>query len=156
MPKKAANRVQPAAPPPPRRSYTALFVIALAVVVAISTVAYMRVGRSEPDQQTQDAAAQPPAPPPLAPLPGPPVNAKFGPHKQAGLPPLPFNGFPPPRPAEVVGAAYKFAAEHPEVLGYVPCYCGCERSGHRGNDDCFVARREANGDVTEWEPHGMT
>jgi hypothetical protein len=57
---------------------------------------------------------------------------------------------------EVVAAAYKFAAEHPEVLGYVPCYCGCERSGHRGNDNCFVAARAPNGDVTEWEPHGMT
>ena len=157
MAKKPGNKVQPAAPPaPPRRSYTSLLLIGLAVVVAIGALASKHVGRSEPDQQTEAAAAQPPAPPPLAPLPGPPVNAKFGPHKQAVLPPLPFNGFPPPRPAQVTAAAYKFAAEHPEVLGYVPCYCGCERSGHRGNDDCFVARREANGDVTEWEPHGMT
>jgi hypothetical protein len=57
---------------------------------------------------------------------------------------------------DVVNASYRFAAEHPEVLAYVPCYCGCERSGHRGNDDCFVAARAANGDVAEWEPHGMT
>src|SRR6478672_2814260 len=54
----------------------------------------------------------------------------------------------PARPPDVVRAAYLFAAEHPEILGYVPCYCGCERSGHRGNDDCFVATRDANGDVT--------
>jgi len=141
-------------PAPPRRSYTAAVVIALAVVVAIGVLAYNRAGRAEPDQQTQTSV--PPGPPPLAPLPGPPANAKFGPHKQASLPPLPFGGFPPPRPAEVVAAVYKFAAEHPEVLGYVPCYCGCERSGHRGNDDCFVTRRAPNGDVTEWEPHGMT
>jgi hypothetical protein len=57
---------------------------------------------------------------------------------------------------EVVRAAYKFAAEHPEVLSYVPCYCGCEHSGHRGNEDCFVTARDAKGDVTQWEPHGMT
>ena len=50
----------------------------------------------------------------------------------------------------------EFAAEHPEVLSYVPCYCGCERSGHRGNEDCFVTARDTNGDVTQWEPHGMT
>jgi hypothetical protein len=62
----------------------------------------------------------------------------------------------PARPPDVVRAAYLFAAEHPEILGYVPCYCGCERSGHRGNDDCFVSGRDANGDVTQWEPHGMT
>jgi len=63
---------------------------------------------------------------------------------------------PPARPMEIVRAAYTFAAEHPEVLSYVPCYCGCERSGHRGNEDCFVTARDANGDVTQWEPHGMT
>jgi hypothetical protein len=54
-----------------------------------------------------------------------------------------------------VKAVYRFAAEHPEVLGYVPCFCGCERGGHKGNDDCFVKARNAQGDVTEWEPHGL-
>ncbi|MFI5179730.1 MAG: PCYCGC motif-containing (lipo)protein, partial [Vicinamibacterales bacterium] len=24
-----------------------------------------------------------------------------------------------------------------------------------GNEDCFVARRDDKGDVTEWEPHGL-
>ena len=52
-------------------------------------------------------------------------------------------------------AAYKFAAEHPEVLSYVPCFCGCERSGHRGNEDCFVRERAVNGDVIAWDDHGM-
>jgi hypothetical protein len=55
-----------------------------------------------------------------------------------------------------VRAVYKFAAEHPEILGYVPCYCGCEREGHRGNDDCFVGARNTAGDVTQWDPHGVT
>jgi len=55
----------------------------------------------------------------------------------------------------VIKAAYIFAAEHPEVLTYVPCFCGCERSGHKGNEDCFVKSRAANGDVSQWEPHGM-
>ncbi len=64
---------------------------------------------------------------------------------------------PPARPAEVVKAVYEFAAEHPEVLGYTPCYCGCEReAGHKGNDDCFVAERNSKGDVTRWDPHGVT
>jgi hypothetical protein len=86
----------------------------------------------------------------------PPESAKLGPHPQENLPPLPFDPEPPARPMEVVRAAYKFAAEHPEVLSYVPCYCGCEHSGHRGNEDCFVTARDAKGDVTQWEPHGMT
>jgi hypothetical protein len=58
------------------------------------------------------------------------------------------------RPPEVVKAVYEFAARHPEVLQYVPCFCGCEHSGHSGNDDCFVKERDASGNVT-WDPHGM-
>jgi Protein of unknown function with PCYCGC motif len=148
------NKVEGQTPAPGRR-FTPLLGIALVAVLAIGTLAYMRAGRAEsdPQQPAEAAAAQPPAPPPIT---GPPANAKFGPHKQAVLPPLPFQGYPPARPAEVAAAVYKFAGEHPEVLGYVPCYCGCERSGHRGNDDCFVSARAANGDVQDWEPHGMT
>lgn len=81
--------------------------------------------------------------------------AAIGPHKQAVLPPIPFQGYAPQRPVAVVTAAYEFAAEHPEILSYIPCFCGCERGGHRGNHDCFVKARAANGDVVEWEPHGL-
>ena len=81
--------------------------------------------------------------------------AKLGPRKQATLPPIPFQSFAPPRPYEVVTAAYQFAAEHPEVLSYVPCFCGCERAGHTGNSDCFVKSRAANGDVIDWDEHGV-
>ena len=127
----------------------------IGVLVAGGAIAFVRSGRDQPDraaapsaaQQTAGAASQ---------LPAEPLFAKFGPHTQAHFPPLPLSPAPAARPADVVNAAYKFAAEHPEVLSYVPCYCGCEREGHRGNDDCFVTRRAANGDVTEWEPHGMT
>lgn len=123
--------------------------------MALAAGGYAWWATSRADQRaaaTSAAAAQAaPEPPPLA----EPVNAKFGPHTQDNLPLLPFTGYPPPRPPEVVRAAYQFAAEHPEVLGYVPCYCGCNRQGHRGNDDCFVARRAANGDVVEWDSHGM-
>ncbi|RSK28962.1 hypothetical protein EJF36_19910 [Bacillus sp. HMF5848] len=34
--------------------------------------------------------------------------------------------------------AYLFAIEHPEVLDYMPCYCGCEEVGHENTTDCFV------------------
>ncbi len=71
------------------------------------------------------------------------------------LPALPRVSFTPPRPMAVVQQVYDFAARHPEVLQYVPCYCGCERSGHNGNHDCFVKSRAANGTVTEWDGHGL-
>jgi hypothetical protein len=73
------------------------------------------------------------------------------------LPPLPRVGYAPARPMEVVQQVFEFAARHPEVLSYVPCYCGCENPqlGHKGNHDCFVKSRAANGMVTAWEPHGI-
>lgn len=71
------------------------------------------------------------------------------------LPPLPVTAYPAARPPEIVRAVFTFAARHPEVLSKVPCFCGCENRGHRDNDDCFVAARDAKGRVTAWEPHGV-
>jgi hypothetical protein len=76
------------------------------------------------------------------------------PHTGA-LPPLPRVSYQPPRAMAVVQQVYEFAARHPEVLQYVPCYCGCERRGHNGNHDCFVKSRAADGKVTEFDEHGM-
>ena len=84
----------------------------------------------------------------------PPVVADASSDMPAGLPPLPVTPFPSARPQPIVRAIYTFAAQHPEVLRKVPCFCGCENRGHRDNDDCFVAARDANGRVTAWEPHG--
>ena len=74
----------------------------------------------------------------------------------ADLPPLPMlavanSGENP----DVVRAVHLFAARHPEVLGYMPCFCGCQRSGHQHNDDCFVAGRDSSGKVTAWDYHGV-
>ena len=91
---------------------------------------------------TVSATAQAAAKPPVA-------------HKQANLPPFPFGPRDPlPRSPQVVAAVFRFAAEHPDVLAYVPCFCGCDHMGHKGNEDCFVKSRAANGDVVQWEPHG--
>lgn len=43
--------------------------------------------------------------------------------------------------------AYLFALEHPEVLRYVPCYCGCEEVGHESNLDCFIDEVRPDGMV---------
>jgi hypothetical protein len=82
-----------------------------------------------------------------------------GPVRQAPVrvsaPPLPNVGFPPVRPMDIVRATYDFAAQHPEVLKYVPCYCGCGSQGHKANESCFVARRDPKGNVLEWDTHGF-
>ena len=75
--------------------------------------------------------------------------------KQVKQPPLEIPPYQMPRPNDVIRATYKFAAEHPEVLSYMPCYCSCEMMGHKSNADCFVKTRAANGDVTAWQDHGM-
>jgi hypothetical protein len=135
--------------PETTRAFSPFLILTVLLVVAVAGFLYVRNAQSTA-QAGQNAAAAP-----MTPV-DPPEAAKLGPHPQENLPPLPFDPEPPARPMDTVRAAYKFAAEHPEVLSYVPCYCGCERAGHRGNDDCFVARRDAKGDVVEWEPHGMT
>jgi hypothetical protein len=70
-------------------------------------------------------------------------------------PPLPTLGFAPVRPMDIVRATYDFAAQHPEILKFVPCYCGCGTEGHSSNESCFIARRDAKGNVLEWDTHGF-
>jgi hypothetical protein len=40
-----------------------------------------------------------------------------------------------------VEAVYRYAAEHGELLQYIPCFCGCGAIGHRHTADCYVAER---------------
>ena len=98
------------------------------------------------------AKADPPTPEIIA---ATEAQAKLGPRKQAMLPPIPFQGYEPPRPRDVITAAYQFTAEHPEISSYIPCFCGCQQGGHKGNTDCFVRSRAASGDVIEWDEHGV-
>ena len=90
--------------------------------------------------------------------PSPPGSAAPAPKAAAPtitMPPLPNPGFQPPRPMPMMQEVYKFAAIHPEMLKYVPCYCGCGADGHPHNESCFVKRRDPRGNVTEWETHGF-
>src|SRR4051794_26215666 len=136
-----------APPSAPGGSSTPLVAAGIVLVLAIvGLVAYTRSSQPAPAAEVAQAAPV---------IPDVPATAKLGPRPQATLPPLPFQAYAPPRPMETVKAVYRFAAEHPEVLSYVPCFCGCERGGHKGNDDCFVKSRNEQGDVTEWEPHGL-
>lgn len=64
-------------------------------------------------------------------------------------------------PAELAGAPpelrelYEFAARRPDVMHYVPCYCGCWRVGHESAYDCFVDEVRADGSV-EIDDMGFT
>jgi len=98
--------------------------------------------------------ATPPPPPPVTSAPNAP---RQGFEVAPGLPPLPVDGVAAaPRSVETVRAVFEFAAGHPEVLSYVPCFCGCESAGHRNNEHCFVGARDGQGKVTQWDYHGLT
>ena len=47
---------------------------------------------------------------------------------------------------------YAFAARHPEIVGYMPCFCGCSARGHKSVESCFVSARD-NGQP-RWNPMG--
>jgi hypothetical protein len=143
-----------------RRGTLTVFVTAVVLLTAVvGGFAYVKTLRGQsgaPGTEGATTAAQAAATSSAAlPAEDAPPTAALKPHPQQNLPPLPFQAYAPPRPPEVVAAAYRFAAEHPEILSYVPCFCGCERGGHKANEDCFVAARNADGDVTQWEPHGL-
>lgn len=58
-------------------------------------------------------------------------------------PALTTDPLPTPLPAEQFSGrtrdAYKAAAEIPDILAGLHCYCGCDKSiGHRSLLDCFV------------------
>jgi hypothetical protein len=56
-------------------------------------------------------------------------------------------------PAEVqkapqtVREAYQFAVLNPDVLGALPCYCGCGGMGHVSNESCYIQARQPEGIV---------
>ena len=61
----------------------------------------------------------------------------------------------PARSMATVRDAYAFAANREDIVRYIPCYCGCEREGHRSLRDCFIKGRAADG-RPKWDPMGYT
>ena len=54
-----------------------------------------------------------------------------------------------------VQEAYRFALANPEVLSKIPCYCGCDASGHKSNRMCYIRSESADGRVV-FDDHGST
>ena len=53
-----------------------------------------------------------------------------------------------------VQETYVLAANYPQVLASVPCYCGCNGDGHVSNLDCFIGEMGSDNNVMKWDPHG--
>ena len=116
--------------------------LVLATSVALAAAQAAKPSASKPTVDKQAATPKPAA-------------AAKAPMTKYSVPPLPSVGFAAVRPMDIVRATYDFAAQHPEVLKFVPCYCGCGAQGHKANESCFVARRDAKGNVLEWDTHGF-
>ena len=53
------------------------------------------------------------------------------------VPPSRFRGYPP------VASAYQIAAHIPGILAQQPCYCYCDRFGHRSLLECYASDHAA-------------
>lgn len=54
---------------------------------------------------------------------------------------------------EKIAQVYSLAANHQELLAYMPCYCGCgESAGHQHNLHCFIHEIKDDGQVV-WDDH---
>ncbi|MBF8286815.1 MAG: hypothetical protein HW393_629, partial [Dehalococcoidia bacterium] len=50
--------------------------------------------------------------------------------------------------------AYQFALDRPDVLMWMPCYCGCgDHSGHKSAKNCFIKESSTAGNV-QFDEHG--
>lgn len=49
--------------------------------------------------------------------------------------------------------AYLFTLARPDVIEWLPCYCGCVAMDHRSNLDCFY-KPSRKGDLLAFEEHG--
>src|SRR5688572_9379002 len=90
--------------------------LVLATAVTIRSAEAESVQAAKADRSPQ--ASKTPQAPPAPKAPQAPKTAR------KSVPPLPSVGFAPVRPMDVVRATCDFAAQHPEILSYVPCYCG--------------------------------
>jgi len=55
--------------------------------------------------------------------------------------------------SDTVQTAYRFALERPDVMMWMPCYCGCgQHSDHKSARNCFVKDDTTSGEP--FDPHG--
>ena len=154
--------------PTQKQASNLLFILAVIAVVGGGVLLVMRSSSPQPAPIAEAAAVSTPATADPAPassststplaqaaLPIATEPPKKRPPANSVLPPLNLEQYTPARPMDQVQAAYDWAAQHPDVGQYVPCFCGCENMKHKGNDDCFVRARDEEGRVVAWEPHGM-
>ena len=104
-----------------------LAVAGLTVVLAIAAL-HLAGGSSDGDSAAKDVPSQEPADQAL-----PEYVMAMGDH---------------------VAKAYQFALDRPDVMLWMPCYCGCGgHSGHKNARDCFIQPESSPGHI-QFDDHG--
>ena len=150
-PPRAPGVIDRVPPPVPTPRLAALAPLALVALVLGGTLsACAGADRAAPPATPATAAASPVAIPEL------PVVAEVPAGEMRRPTQAEFDAAWATRPAYVTDlpaewqSAYAYALARPDVLQWLPCYCGCGGMGHRSNLDCFFQRRE---DSFAWEEH---
>jgi hypothetical protein len=53
-----------------------------------------------------------------------------------------------------VQQAYQFAIANPQIMGQIPCYCGCGKMSHTSNYSCYAKGVEADGKIN-FDTHAL-
>ena len=57
---------------------------------------------------------------------------------------------------EDVRMAYQFAMDRPDIIMWMPCYCGCGgHSGHKSAKNCFI-KESSTADNVQFDEHGAS
>jgi hypothetical protein len=148
-PKRSRARVSKRAAPPARKTSSLVWAAAIGAIGLGGYWLGTRGASSDaaPPAATPAVAAEHPAP--LPPSPEQPAVPGW----EASWDPLPGRLRPGPE-GEAVAAAYTFAAKNPEIVSYIPCFCGCGQRGHKSVESCFVSERLPGG-KPRWNPMGF-
>jgi hypothetical protein len=152
-PDKQVKQSEPNRRPKKKMRRRAIFTLIAALfwlsLVLLGSGARMETAHTSPAAQKEPAQSAPATPAPQS-----PEREVKDTAWDPAWPPLPGRG-KPAKPIKEVRAMYAFAARHPEVLQYAPCYCGCEKLGHKSVLDCFIKGRDSNGGP-QWDSMGFT
>jgi hypothetical protein len=110
---------------------------------------------TEPQAQTQpQTQAQPPTQTQAPAVPKPHRDRSIEVVMGGDFPPLPrIND--PADDADTIRENYEFAAHHPEIVQYMPCFCACGRDKiHKSLQDCYIKSRGATDADIVWTNHG--
>jgi len=107
-------------------------------IAALAAVLALACSRSEPEAEWKPVEAPKPTPEASA----PPAARPLPPYHESAEAAKPFPQLVPAeyfRDYPLVARAYQIAGEIPGVIAQQPCFCYCDKFGHRSLLDCYAS-----------------